>query len=235
MTKKDKGESCLNLNLENVVKKMDMMKMEIVKIIEEEIVRGNMMIMSELKMMQETWEEEKLIMKEEIRLLKEKVNMLENKENNRETKEKNERRKNIIISGNIMNNSRDVDNCKVRVEKIIQDVIKTKVEITNTELICKNNKGKDVIRVRLATHDKKLEIMKKKSQLRGSDVFIDDDLTKEEQIIQKCIRERVKQEKENGKMAKVGYQKIFMNGKWCKWSSEVGKVFEELPTERVRT
>jgi hypothetical protein len=47
--------------------------------------------------------------------------------------------------------------------------------------------------------------------------YIDDDLTNEEREIQKKIREVAREERERGKMVKIGYRKIQINGEWLRW------------------
>ena len=53
---------------------------------------------------------------------------------------------------------------------------------------------------------------------RGQDIFIDDDLTKDERSIQAALRQRVRteREKENDEV-RVGYQKILLNDQWVPW------------------
>lgn len=62
--------------------------------------------------------------------------------------------------------------------------------------------------------------MKEKSKLKGRDIYIDHDLTKEERDIQRKLRERAKREREESKKVKIGYKKIIIEGKTYIWNEE---------------
>ena len=59
--------------------------------------------------------------------------------------------------------------------------------------------------------------MKNKNKLKGTQTYIDDDLTKEELEIQKQIREIARKEKQKGSQVRIGYKKICIDGKWRRW------------------
>lgn len=62
--------------------------------------------------------------------------------------------------------------------------------------------------------------MKEKHNLRDSKIYIDDDLTKREREIQQKIREKMRQEKNKGNNAVMGYKKLIVNGEKWIWSEQ---------------
>ena len=73
------------------------------------------------------------------------------------------------------------------------------------------------IRVELRCLEDKIAIMKNKNKLQGTDIYIDDDLTKQEREIQRTLRMRAREEREKGNEARVGYQKLMINNNWVNW------------------
>lgn len=79
--------------------------------------------------------------------------------------------------------------------------------------------------------------MEKKKGLAGIRVYIDHDLTGEEKRIQRELRERERARRETleGKVAKVRYGKINIEGKWYRWNKEKDEIEkEEFIQERTR-
>lgn len=75
--------------------------------------------------------------------------------------------------------------------------------------------------VELGSEENKREVMQNKSKLRnrrGGQIYINDDLTKEERDIQKKIRQRAMEERSKGKQAKIGYSKLIIDGQTWKWN-----------------
>lgn len=56
--------------------------------------------------------------------------------------------------------------------------------------------------------------MKNKRKLKGYDVYIDEDLTKQDREVQAKLRERRKLEMSKGNKVRIGYRKIMINGEW---------------------
>lgn len=63
----------------------------------------------------------------------------------------------------------------------------------------------------------------KQKNLKGTNMFIDDDITKKEREIQKKIRERADEEKRKENKTRIGYQKLEINGTWMKWQENAEK------------
>ncbi|KAK9695249.1 hypothetical protein QE152_g32714 [Popillia japonica] len=70
-----------------------------------------------------------------------------------------------------------------------------------------------MVRVELESFQNKIDIMKAKSKLKNTKIYIDNDLTKEERYIQKELWNAAREERENGNEVKIGYQKMTINRK----------------------
>ena len=71
----------------------------------------------------------------------------------------------------------------------------------------------------MKSRDDKIKIMEKKNALKGTRIYINDDLTAEERDIQKVFKSMVINERKNGKKAKLGFKKIYVEGEWVKWDA----------------
>lgn len=78
-----------------------------------------------------------------------------------------------------------------------------------------HNPAKPVI-VKLHSVDCKKQVLESKNKLVGTSIFIDPDLTKKEQELYRKIRLFAKQKRDNGIQVKIGYSKIFIEGKWVR-------------------
>lgn len=94
------------------------------------------------------------------------------------------------------------------------------------QIVIDRERKREMIVVEVESFSKKMEIMKAKNKIRGSQVYIDNDLTKNERGIQKEIREIAKEERDKGKTVRTGYQKIIINGKEFRWDSKIKGVAE---------
>lgn len=148
------------------------------------------------------------MLREENKKLKERLDIVEK---NMEHSDKAQRKNNIIIKGVDFNN----DNKKF--EKFCKDRLGTQVTAESISSI-NTRKNEKLSRIRFKNWEEKEMIMKNKNKLKGSQIFVDHDLTKAESEIQKILRDKVKEEKERGNTAKVGYQKIFINGECYVWN-----------------
>lgn len=59
--------------------------------------------------------------------------------------------------------------------------------------------------------------MKNKRKLGNKKIYIDHDLSRKEREIQKEMVQWAKTERSNGKMVKIGFHKVLVEGKWINW------------------
>lgn len=131
-------------------------------------------------------------------------------------KEKEERRNNIVIKGweigeRITNE---------RAEEFIKKELGVEVKVKRCRL-----SGR-VIVVSLEGEERKREIMSNKKRLKGKSIYIENDLTWEERKVQEKMSRWAKEEREKGKVVKIGFARVMVNGKWRRW--------EEIEEEKVR-
>lgn len=81
--------------------------------------------------------------------------------------------------------------------------------------------------VKLENFEKKKGIMQKKSKLKGRKIYIEDDMTWRERTTQRKIIESARSEREKGKIVKIGYNRMIINGKEYKWNELEDKLEEE--------
>lgn len=142
--------------------------------------------------------------------LKDRLSMLER---NMEKMDKAQRRNNVIIKGiNFDNDIRKFENfCKERLQ----------IQVRAESLQSRNTKKDEKLSViKFKNWEEKQQLMKIKNKLKGSQIYIDHDMTKAESEVQKILRDRMKTENAKGHSAKVGYHKIYINGECWFWNPE---------------
>ena len=77
-----------------------------------------------------------------------------------------------------------------------------------------------IILVKMSSYDSKREIMKNRSKLKGSRIYVDDDLTSEDDKIQRNIRKWAKAESAKGKRVNVRTGKCLVDGTMYEWDEE---------------
>lgn len=153
---------------------------------------------------------------EKLNLISERIKTLETWE---EQMAKRMRKNNIVIKGKEVtmenDNKREVD---AKAKEILWK-INANVEIENITYLGKDKNNRGIVRVTFKNFTDKLRIVRNKATLKGQEVYIDDDLTKNERAIQAALRSRAREERSKGNNnVKVGYQKILLNGQWTNWN-----------------
>lgn len=137
--------------------------------------------------------------------------------------EKQQKRNNLVLT-----NYTPVATDSKKLAEEIQEMLRRKIEETvNVETVAriKTSVGEKLI-IRMKCFDDKMSVLKKKKMIyedcegQKMPIYVDDDLTKEDREIQKKARDHCKIARELGKAAKVGYRKVFINGKEHKWNQE---------------
>lgn len=89
--------------------------------------------------------------------------------------------------------------------------------------------GRKTCVIELKTAEDKLTVMQNKAklkQLTDIRVYINEDLTKAERSKQKLIRAKAREEKEQGKDVKVGYNKLIVDGNVWRWNKFTNRLVE---------
>lgn len=140
-----------------------------------------------------------------------------------------ERRRNVILS-NYTTNESSSRKLAVEMEELFK--VKTK-EIVKVESVSRfKTYNGDRFIVRLRDLEDKFALMKKKKEMVSErdgkmvQIYLDDDLSRDDRIVQKKARDECKQLRANGIDAKVGHKRIYVDGKERRWNREE-KVFLE--------
>lgn len=185
----------------------------------------------DLKEKEVKWANEKAELVKKIGDLENKVGQLEIKADNTdsaqieaklrrvervlEMQERKEKMNNIVIKGAKIGN----ENIKLQVEQLLE----SKLGVGNcvTWAATRGNNENKIIVAGIENFERKKEILKNKHKLRGSNIFIDWDLTRAEREVQNKIVSMAREERSKGKEVKIGFQKIRVNGIWKGWEQEV--------------
>lgn len=165
--------------------------------------------MKGIKLENEEIKKENEELKKEIRSVKRRLDRIEGID----------RRKNAVMQGLKLDTS-DQDQLKIVVEDIIKKYMEIQIEIKAVKYL-----GPKTCLIELKNTDDKIKIMKNKSKLREykeQNIYINDDMTKEEREIQEKIRRKAKEERTKGKTVKIGYQKLLVQGEQWRWNREKG-------------
>ena len=181
--------------------------------------KTNEEIKIELMKSQEEWKKEKEELKAEIYTLTERLRILESCE---EARKKVEKKRNVVVTG--LELKKEDPRLKDTLKKWITEKLEVDVTINDAFKIAVDKFEKPVVLVKFNSMDDKISVMRNKYKLQKTKIFVNDDLTKSEQEIQKRITEIAKRETEKGNKTKVGYQKIQLEGHWKKWSDIVKEI-----------
>lgn len=128
--------------------------------------------------------------------------------------EENSRRNNVIISGIKATNHGEALNC---VREIIHKTMKRPIDVGNVRLI-KQKMGAPKIVVSCKFFEDKMEMLAHKKDYRsreGNEIFINDDLTKEQSQLQFELRGHAKRLRDSGKTVKIRRGQFQVNdGPW---------------------
>lgn len=131
--------------------------------------------------------------------------------------EREARRKNLIIKGVEDNEGEKYEETKEKAIKIIQSMgveINPEIDIDNVGRMGRSREG--VVRpiiLKFNTTSKKMEIMKKTGVLKGTDIWVDEDYTKEIQEERKALIPKLNEARRKGHKAQLRYNKLIINNK----------------------
>lgn len=129
--------------------------------------------------------------------------------------EKEEKKNNVVVMGWKIN----TDDVKILKSDVV-NMIKNQLEI-QTQVKSVQKLGEKTCLVQFEKEEDKEIVMKNKYKLKNNKrerIFINEDMTKMEREKEKHIRRVAKEERERGKVVKIGYNKITINGKEWRWN-----------------
>ncbi|KAI4466986.1 hypothetical protein MML48_2g00015507 [Holotrichia oblita] len=129
---------------------------------------------------------------------------------------KKEKKKNNVV---VMSWKINTDDVKILKNDVV-NMIKNQLEI-QTQVKSVQKLGEKTCLVQFEKEEDKEIVMKNKYKLKNNKrerIFINEDMTKMEREKEKHIRRVAKEERERGKVVKIGYNKITINGKEWRWN-----------------
>lgn len=141
-----------------------------------------------------------------------------------------ERRRNIILS-NYTTNESSSRKLAGEMEEFFKEKTKEIVKIDSVSRFKTYNGDRFIVRLR--DLEDKFSLMKKKKDMvverdgKTIPIYINDDLSREDRIIQKKARDECKLLRENGIVAKMGHRRIYVDGKERRWNAEENEFLEK--------
>lgn len=210
------GEEGNTNSMERLIKEIESMRIQMEKMresIKESLEEQLEKIRSEMEEERRRRDEERRREKEEWKGEKEKLEQrIEELERINEKKEREKRKKNIVIKGISWGRGK----VEEEVSRFVKEKLGTEVTVERAYKI-KMGENKETVIASLGSWDQKREVMSRKREL-SQGIWIEDDLTKKERGIQMKLREKAREEREKGNKVKVGYMKLFIGDKVCRWN-----------------
>lgn len=126
-----------------------------------------------------------------------------------EEEERRKRKNRIIIKDLKIKERKDTET----VGKFLESEFKAK-EAVKEVIILGGGGAKKMALVEFKSWKEKQKLMVEEKRLKGSNIYIEYDLSIEERVIQRKLRDFEKAEKEKGNRARVAYRKINIEGRW---------------------
>lgn len=164
-----------------------------------------------IKKENELLREENNIIKQENMKIKQDMNDLKK---NMEWLEKDKKKNNIVMSGLDVDKINN-ETMKTTLENFISKNLKVDIKIKSTAKL-----SSKTCLIEMANEEDKYKVMKNKSKLRNlsQQIFINNDLTKQERNKHKQMKVIAAQEKNKGKNVKIGYNRIVVEGEEWRWN-----------------
>ena len=158
-----------------------------------------------------------VVVQDQLSDLKSQVDILASKQVQFEkSKERERRRCNIIIRSFQEPDAESVSDLSVSVQKLLKETLKVHYTPTQSLRIGKKEKGKNrLVLVKMATFQERVAILKAAKLLRGSGIFIKEDLSKSERSYRKVLVDKMMKARAEGKKAFIRYTdgKLIVDGK----------------------
>ncbi|XP_057332083.1 cilia- and flagella-associated protein 251-like [Microplitis mediator] len=98
---------------------------------------------------------------------------------------------------------------------------KLQVNLSNKKF---NIYSENLLMVYCESFAEKIDFMKNRGNLKGSDIFLDDDLTTREQEVNAWLRNVEQIQREKGASTRRSYMKICIDGRWEQWNEKTGEL-----------
>ncbi|EZA51537.1 hypothetical protein X777_09784 [Ooceraea biroi] len=134
----------------------------------------------------------------------------------REREERDRRKRNLILIGI----KREGGDMRKEIEEIGKE-IEVEMEIEDIRKLRGGREEKrEMAIIKIRTEENRKKILENKRKLRGRKIWIEEDQTFNERKIKWKLRQIAGEEERTGKKVKLGYGKIWIEGKWWFWDEE---------------
>lgn len=132
--------------------------------------------------------------------------------------ERESKRNNVVFSGLTFENPRDGYE---ELDKIVERATKGRAKVSGIRIINTKAQGKKIV-ARCNTFEEKITILQSKKEMksmeRGTPVYVDDDLPKEDRETQAKIRNEAKKRRDEGSQVKVAGTRMKIDNIWYRWN-----------------
>lgn len=152
-------------------------------------------------------------LREENKCLREQLN----KQGNRlEMMEREMKKNNIIIQGVEDTEKMDTAQLKTKIEELLNNIgVNINLDTAASEIkkigTYQINKKRPIL-IKLIQREKKMDIIREAKKLKGTNVWISDDFTKQAQQDRKALIPHLKMAREDGRKAVLKYDKLIIDG-----------------------
>ena len=164
------------------------------------------------------WQQEKEELRGEIQLLRKRI----------EGQDRKNRGNNIVVRGLQFKENKP----KEAIGELLEKELHIHCPIKAVSIIKAKEKAPIII-AELENYTDKERIMKNKNKLKGKEIYIDNDSTKEERNVQAIIRKKAKEEECQGKKVKIFYNRLLVNGKNFKWNTQKRSLEEQAMSDKT--
>ncbi|XP_031777959.1 golgin subfamily A member 6-like protein 6 [Nasonia vitripennis] len=112
------------------------------------------------------------------------------------------------------------DEVKDWVEKLIEEKLGTEVKVETARIGGGRSRVDRVVIAKLRSEEEKRKVMKNKSKLRGTNIYIEHDLSYEEKRKQKEIKRWCMEKQRKGWNIRIGIGRVAIDGQWIRWEEE---------------
>ncbi len=152
--------------------------------------------------------------------LEDKIKEMEEEVKQRQTEKRERKRNNVVISG-LKEGKWD----KAKVEEWLGEKLGISVKVKRTWVI--RGKAKSKIGVECENREEKEKIMEEKSKLKGTDCFIDHNLTWQERRNKERLNGLAREWRSEGKPVKVRRNKLTVGDTTYFWNEREDRLFRE--------
>lgn len=186
---------------------------DIIKIMRDELkisTEENQKLREEMVKREKRWDTEK----------KQLIKRIDQLENKFEKMEKEKRKCRLVIKGVKF----EAEQKEEATKQFLTEKLGVKAEV-KAVIILQDRRGMNLVEMK--DWDSKQTVMKNKYKLKGTNVYIDNDMTPKERGIQAEIRKIAREEKSKGRRTKIGYRRITIEGVDYVWNDEEQGVIEQ--------